>query len=158
MPGWRPILRAALTPTAITFSWSCWPTTSTAGCCCSSVKPTPTPEKLRHTTLATARLRFLFVAAKIWRHAGRTGISYSDQYQEQGLFERLMRRLRAMAPAGIELRAGGGGCAALRGAPCIKFYALAASYWEHAVCEPAFARPDWEAAQTGRETAEKTTC
>ena len=35
-----------------------------------------TPEKLRHTTLATARLRFLFVAAKIWRHAGRTGISY----------------------------------------------------------------------------------
>ena len=59
-----------------------------------------TPEKLRHTTLATARLRFLFVAAKIWRHAGRTGISYSDQYQEQGLFERLMRRLRAMAPPG----------------------------------------------------------
>ena len=30
-------------------------------------------ETLRHTTLATARLRFLFVAAKIWRHAGRTG-------------------------------------------------------------------------------------
>jgi hypothetical protein len=28
------------------------------------------PETLRHTTLATARLRFLFVAAKIWRHAG----------------------------------------------------------------------------------------
>ena len=27
--------------------------------------------ELRHTTLATARLRFLFVAAKIWRHAGR---------------------------------------------------------------------------------------
>ncbi len=59
-----------------------------------------TPEKLRHTTLATARLRFLFVAAKIWRHAGRTGISYSDQYQEKGLFERLMRRLRAIAPPG----------------------------------------------------------
>ena len=53
-------------------------------------------ETLRHTTLATARLRFLFVAAKIWRHAGRTGVSYSDQYQEKGLFERLMRRLRAM--------------------------------------------------------------
>ena len=32
---------------------------------------------LRHTTLATARLRFLFVAAKIWRHAGRTGVSYA---------------------------------------------------------------------------------
>jgi hypothetical protein len=36
---------------------------------------------LRHTTLATARLRFLFVAAKIWRHLGRTGVSYSDHYQ-----------------------------------------------------------------------------
>ena len=57
-------------------------------------------ETLRHTTLATARLRFLFVAAKIWRHAGRTGVSYSDHYQEKGLFERLMRRLRAMAPPG----------------------------------------------------------
>ena len=33
--------------------------------------------------VATARLRFLFVAA-IWRHAGRTGVSYSDQ---EGLFE-----------------------------------------------------------------------
>ena len=57
-------------------------------------------ETLRHTTLATARLRFLFVAAKIWRHAGRTGVSYSDHYEEKGLFERLMRRLRAMGPPG----------------------------------------------------------
>ncbi|MGI8988057.1 MAG: hypothetical protein ACR2I2_00550, partial [Bryobacteraceae bacterium] len=32
-------------------------------------------EKMRHTTPRTARLRFLFVAAKIWRHAGSTGIS-----------------------------------------------------------------------------------
>ena len=32
-----------------------------------------TVETLKHTTLATARLRFLFVAAKIWKHAGRTG-------------------------------------------------------------------------------------
>src|SRR6266852_1019307 len=31
-----------------------------------------------HTTLATSRLRFLFIAAKIWRHSGRTGVSYSD--------------------------------------------------------------------------------
>jgi hypothetical protein len=30
--------------------------------------------QLRHTTLATSRLRFLFVAAKIWHHAGRTGV------------------------------------------------------------------------------------
>jgi hypothetical protein len=51
-------------------------------------------DDLKHTTLATARLRFLFVAAKIWRHAGRVGISYSDQYQERGLFQRLMHRLR----------------------------------------------------------------
>src|ERR1700689_2023225 len=55
---------------------------------------------LRHTTLATSRLRFLFVAAKIWRHAGRTGISYSDHYEEKGVFERLMNRLRKIEPRG----------------------------------------------------------
>ncbi len=55
---------------------------------------------LRHTTLATARLRFLFVAAKIWRHAGRTGVSYSDHYEERGLFQGLMDRLRAIAVRG----------------------------------------------------------
>src|ERR1039457_4588981 len=55
---------------------------------------------LRHTTLATARLRFLFVAAKIWRHAGRTGVSYSDHYQEKGLFQRMMDRLRRIGPQG----------------------------------------------------------
>jgi hypothetical protein len=55
------------------------------------------PETLRHTTLATARLRFLFVAAKIWRHAGRVGVSYSDHYQEKGVFQRLMHRLQAVA-------------------------------------------------------------
>jgi hypothetical protein len=55
---------------------------------------------LRHTTLATARLRFLFVAAKIWRHAGRTGVSYSDHYAEKGLFGRLMDRLRRIMPRG----------------------------------------------------------
>ena len=69
---------------------------STAGCCFSNAKPTP-------RLLATARLRFLFVAAKIWRHAGRTGVSYSDHYQEKGLLERLMRRLRAMGPPGSSL-------------------------------------------------------
>lgn len=53
---------------------------------------------LRHTTLATSRRRFLFVAAKIWRHAGRTGVSYSDHYEEKGVFERLMARLRRIAP------------------------------------------------------------
>jgi hypothetical protein len=49
-----------------------------------------------HTTLATARLRFLFLAAKIWRHAGRVGVSYSDHYQERGILDRLMQRLRAI--------------------------------------------------------------
>ena len=53
-------------------------------------------ETLKHTTLATARLRFLFLAAKIWRHAGRVGVSYSDHYAEQGIFSRLMERLRAI--------------------------------------------------------------
>lgn len=55
-------------------------------------------EEMRHTTLATARLRFLFLAAKIWRHAGRVGVSYSDHYEEKGVFERLMNRLRAIVP------------------------------------------------------------
>ena len=56
---------------------------------------------LRHTTLATARLRFLFLAARIWRHAGRVGVSYADQYAEQGVFERLMQRLRSIAAGAI---------------------------------------------------------
>jgi len=59
-----------------------------------------TAATLRHTTLATARLRFLFVAAKIWRHAGRTGISYADHYEEKGVFNRLMARLRAISLRG----------------------------------------------------------
>jgi hypothetical protein len=57
-------------------------------------------ETLRHTTLATARLRFLFVAAKIWRHAGRTGVSYSDQYEDRGLFQQLMGRLQTIVVGG----------------------------------------------------------
>jgi hypothetical protein len=57
---------------------------------------TATLETLAHTTLATTRLRFLFLAARIWRHAGRVGISYSDHYAEQSLFDRLMLRLRAI--------------------------------------------------------------
>ncbi len=53
-------------------------------------------EDLKHTTLATSRLRFLFLAAKIWRHGGRVGVSYSDHYKEQGICQRLMERLRAI--------------------------------------------------------------
>ena len=63
-----------------------------------------TAETLRHTTLATARLRFLFVAARLWRHAGRTGVSYSDHYEEKRLFQRLMERLRGIAPRGPSFR------------------------------------------------------
>jgi hypothetical protein len=47
-------------------------------------EPQADATELKHTTLATSRLRFLFVAAKIWRHAGRTGVSYSDHYEEKG--------------------------------------------------------------------------
>jgi len=53
---------------------------------------------MKHTTLATARLRFLFIAARIWRHAGRVGVSYSDHYQEKNIFQRLMTRLRSIGP------------------------------------------------------------
>ncbi len=63
-------------------------------------EPQADATELQHTTLATSRLRFLFVAAKIWRHAGRTGVSYSDHYEEKGVFERLMDRLRRIAPRG----------------------------------------------------------
>ena len=56
--------------------------------------------QLQHTTLATSRRQFLFIAAKIWRQAGRTGVSYSDHYEEKGVFQRLMDRLRRIAPRG----------------------------------------------------------
>jgi hypothetical protein len=55
-----------------------------------------TSEQLKHTTLATSRLRFLFIAAKIWRHSGRIGVSFSDHYEDKGLFRRLMERLRTI--------------------------------------------------------------
>ena len=57
-------------------------------------------EDLRHTTLATARLRFLFLAAKIVRHAGTILVRYSDHYAEKETMGRLMDRLRAIVPSG----------------------------------------------------------
>ena len=57
-------------------------------------------EDLHHTTLATARLRFLFLAAKIVRHAGAVLVRYSDHYPEQGTMSRLMDRLRSIVPDG----------------------------------------------------------
>ena len=55
---------------------------------------------LHHTTLATARLRFLFLAAKIVRHAGTVLVRYSDHYTEKGTIGRLMDRLRAIVSSG----------------------------------------------------------
>jgi hypothetical protein len=55
---------------------------------------------LRHTTIATARLRFLFLAAKIVRHAGSVLVRYSDHYAEKESMGRLMDRLRAIAHNG----------------------------------------------------------
>ena len=57
-------------------------------------------ETLGHTTLATARLKFLFLAARIWTHAGRVGVSYSSHYADQPLFEQLMTRLRSVTANG----------------------------------------------------------
>jgi hypothetical protein len=58
---------------------------------------------LHHTMLSTTRLKFVFLAARIWSHAGRVGVSYSDHYAEKGLFQRLMERLRAIARRGSSL-------------------------------------------------------
>ena len=60
---------------------------------------TETAGTLSYTTLAAARSRFLFLAAKIWRHGGQVGVRYSDHYEERGIFQRLMGRLRAVAYA-----------------------------------------------------------
>jgi len=75
----------------LAYNWNCW-------LMLFNREETDTTESLKHTTLATARLRFLFIAAKIWRHSGRTGVSFSDHYEEKGLFTRLMERLRAIKP------------------------------------------------------------
>ena len=52
--------------------------------------------EMKHTQLSTTRLRFLFLAAKIWSHSGTVGVSYSDHYEEKGIFQRLMDRLRTI--------------------------------------------------------------
>jgi hypothetical protein len=68
---------------------------------------TETSQSLKHT-LATARLRFLFIAARIWRHSGRTGVSFSEHYEEKGLFTRLMERLKSIKPLGETFSPGRG--------------------------------------------------
>ena len=52
--------------------------------------------EMKHIQLSTTRLRFLFLAAKIWCHAGRVGVSYSDHYEDKGIFQCLMDRLRSI--------------------------------------------------------------
>jgi Transposase DDE domain group 1 len=59
-------------------------------------EPEADATKLKHTTMVIARLRFLFIAAKLWRHSGYTGVRYSDRYEEQGVFDQLMSRLRGI--------------------------------------------------------------
>ena len=120
-------------------------------------EPQADATELRHTTLATSRLRFLFVAAKIWRHAGRTGVSYSDHYEEKGVFERLMNRLRNIAPraqgyapvmvAGPALKKPPPG---LR-APCIEIYARRTSATE----AKNFGRGPWRERALGREMKQR---
>ncbi len=56
--------------------------------------------EMKHVQLSTTRLRFLFLAAKIWSHGGRVGVNYSHHYEEKGIFQRLMDRLRAMTKDG----------------------------------------------------------
>ena len=43
---------------------------------------------------------FGYVCGQDLRHAGRTGVSYSDHYQERGVLQRMMDRLRAIAMRG----------------------------------------------------------
>jgi hypothetical protein len=57
-----------------------------------------TAEELKHTTLATARLRYLFLAAQMVRHA--VFVRSSDPYTEQGILARLMNRRRSIVPGG----------------------------------------------------------
>ena len=47
-------------------------------------EPEAKVETLQHTRLATSRLRFLFLAAKIWRHAGRVGSQLQRSLRGEG--------------------------------------------------------------------------
>jgi len=55
---------------------------------------------MKHTRLSMVRLRFLFLAAKIWCHAGRVGVSDSDHHEEKGSIQWLMDRLRSITNGG----------------------------------------------------------
>lgn len=53
-------------------------------------------EGYRRTMLRTARLKYVFIAAKVTRHARRGIIRYSREYEEQGRFHTLMARLASI--------------------------------------------------------------
>jgi len=52
-----------------------------------------TVPELRHRTVATNRLRLLYLAARITRHGGRTEIHFGSRYQERDRFDQLLVRL-----------------------------------------------------------------
>ena len=55
-----------------------------------------TVPELTHRTVATTRLRLVYLAAKITRHGGQTEIHFGSKYQERGRFDQLMARLRSI--------------------------------------------------------------
>jgi hypothetical protein len=55
-----------------------------------------TVPELTHRTVATNRLRLLYLAARITRHGGQTEIHFGAQYQERNRFDQLMARWRAI--------------------------------------------------------------
>jgi hypothetical protein len=65
---------------------------------------TDATESPDHTTPGTARLRFLFIAAKIWRHSGRSGVRFSVHYKAKGLFKRLRNGCEPKSRAETALR------------------------------------------------------
>lgn len=63
-------------------------------------------EPYQRTMLGTARLKYLFIAAKVIRHARRGKIRYSREYEEQGRFHRLMERLASIRCVGAQFTSG----------------------------------------------------
>jgi hypothetical protein len=57
-------------------------------------------EPYQRTMLRTARAKYVFVAAKVIRHARRGLIRYSREYEEQGRFHMLMKRLASIRNRG----------------------------------------------------------
>jgi len=67
-------------------------------------EPQADATELRHTTLGPRGFGFLFVAANDLPPRRPHWVSYSDHYEEKGVFERLMDRLRRIAPRAQAMR------------------------------------------------------